>query len=258
MGASGGQPWYARLSASAGRFRDGLHARRRRALRGAVRFAGSRAGAVFAAVVLTLAGWTLVDVTFGRDPGRNGADPDARGGPQSGTMPIEPAAVAAAGPVPQDQPLPAENRPAGPSASEPPAPHTAAQSGQPQNTPAAPPPSDTAPAAPPASAPAAPAPASTAPSASADPEPLRPTAYARQYNLLVRSAPTQRSALVASLPYDTSLTLICHTTGPAVVSFAGGTTTTWDKVAVPGGKTGYVSDGWVLTPDEVTALVPPC
>lgn len=243
-----GEPWYARLSTLLDRTLAALKARRRRAVRSAVRVAGSRAAAVFALVVLALAAWTLADVTFGRSPGSHRADPADPAVPPTTPAwpPIEPAGVVAAGPVPQEQPAPRENSRApdstGPAASEAPAP--------PRTTPGA------APSAPPAQAPAPATPA--APPQTGAPAPPRPTAYARQYNLLIRSAPTQRSSLVAAVPNDTPLTLLCHTTGPSVVSFTGRSTTTWNKVTEPGGKTGYVSDGWVLTPDDVTALVPPC
>ncbi len=83
-------------------------------------------------------------------------------------------------------------------------------------------------------------------------------AYAKQYTLMVRSAPTQRADLVASLPNNTPVTLVCHTTGPSVVSFTGRTTQTWNKVVIPDGRTGYVSDGWVLTTADVTRIVPAC
>lgn len=241
------EPWYTRLSALLDRTLAALKARRRRAVRGAVRVAGSRAAAVFALVVLALAAWTLADVTFGRSPGSHRAGPAAPAGPPTTPAwpPIEPAGVVAAGPVPQEQPAPRENtRPpdsSGPAAAEAPAP--------PQTSPGA------TPAAPPTRAPASTPPPETTPDA---PAPPRPTAYAHQYNLLIRSAPTQRSALVAAVPNDTPLTLLCHTTGPSVVSFTGRSTTTWAKVTAPTGKTGYVSDGWILTPDELTALVPPC
>ncbi|GAA4953615.1 hypothetical protein GCM10023205_13760 [Yinghuangia aomiensis] len=242
----GEEPWYARIPALLDRYRDALKARRRRAVRSAVRVAGSRAAAVFALAVLVLAAWTLADVTFGRSPGSRRADPPPTVPPTTPAWPpIEPAGVVAAGPVPQEQPAPRANTPAqdssGPAASEAPAP--------PQSTPGA--------------TPSTPLPRSPAPSAppktTATPDaPTRPTAYAHQYNLLIRSAPTQRSGLVAAVPNDTPLGLLCHTTGPSVVSFTGRSTTTWAKVTAPTGKTGYVSDGWILTPDDVTALVPAC
>jgi hypothetical protein len=84
------------------------------------------------------------------------------------------------------------------------------------------------------------------------------TAYARQYRLLVRSSATQSSAVVATLAYNEQLTLVCHTTGPRVVSFTGGRTEVWNKVRTPAGVTGYVSDGWVLTTAAVDQLVPAC
>ncbi|MDI2124524.1 SH3 domain-containing protein [Yinghuangia seranimata] len=246
--ANGERPWYARLPAVL----DGFKARRRRAVGSAVRAAGSRAAAVFGLVVLVLVGWILADVTFGHDPSRRNAEPPKPTPPTTPAWPpIEPAAVAAAGPAAQDQPVPPQNRPpSGPAPAEAPTPT------QPPPSHAPAPPKSTTPAPqPPADPPASPTPPPPAPEPAPPPKPV---AYAHQYNLLVRSAPTQRSDLVASVPNNTPLTLICYTTGPSVVSSSGRSTTTWDKVTEPGGKTGYVSDGWVLTSDDVTKLVSGC
>ncbi|MCF2529508.1 SH3 domain-containing protein [Yinghuangia sp. KLBMP8922] len=75
---------------------------------------------------------------------------------------------------------------------------------------------------------------------------------------MVREAPTQRSGLVATLPNNTKVTVLCHTTGPSVVSFTGRSTEVWNKIALPGGRTGYVSDGWLATSADITTLVPYC
>lgn len=224
---------------------DRLRAWRRRTAARILRATGSRTGAALTFAVLAIVAWIAADVMVGEDtksPARSEL-PSANGGAVPPAPPGEPALVAAAGPSAEIQTTPTPAPPPttqAPPASEPPA-TTPPPAASPTTAPAPPPPSSTAPPAP--AAPAA---------------PNARTAYARQYTLMVRSAPTQRSELVATLPNNTPVTLICHTTGPTVVSFTGRTTPTWNKVEIPDGRTGYVSDGWVLTTEDVTRIVPAC
>lgn len=218
---------------------DKFRALRRRTAARIIRATGSRSAAVVTFVVLAVVAWIVADILVGKDPGRTpgsaGTSPRTQPPP---LPPNEPAAVAAAGPFVEIQAMPTPTAPV----------TTAPPSSLPSLPPSAGDPSGVdPPAGPPAD-----------PPATAAPAPAPRTAYARQYTLMVRSAPTQRSALVATLPNNTAVTLICHTSGPSVTSFTGRTTTTWNKITTPDGTTGYVSDGWVLTSDDVTRLVPSC
>ncbi|MEU8138802.1 SH3 domain-containing protein [Streptodolium elevatio] len=224
---------------------DRLRAWRRRAAARILRATGSRTGAALTFVVLAIVAWIAADVMVGegaRSPGRS-QSPSANGGAVPPAPPNEPGLVAAAGPSAEIQTTPTPAAPPTEQAPEP--------------SPPAPPPSSPTPSPAPTTAPPAPRP--EPPPAPTEPAPANArTAYAKQYTLLVRSAPTQRADLVASLPNNTPVTLVCHTTGPSVVSFTGRTTQTWNKVVIPDGRTGYVSDGWVLTSADVTRLVPAC
>lgn len=85
------------------------------------------------------------------------------------------------------------------------------------------------------------------------------TAYTQhRTSLIVRSEPNNTSEVIARLGYDTQVTLVCHTTGPAVYGRSAKSSTLWDKVTTPGGNTGYVPDVWVLTAAEVPTLVNTC
>ncbi|MCF2531372.1 SH3 domain-containing protein [Yinghuangia soli] len=77
-------------------------------------------------------------------------------------------------------------------------------------------------------------------------------------SLIVRSEPNNTSEVIARLGYETQVTLVCHTTGPAVYGRNAKSSTLWDKVTTPGGNTGYVPDVWVLTEAEVPTLVEAC
>ncbi|UGQ14751.1 SH3 domain-containing protein [Yinghuangia sp. ASG 101] len=231
---------------------------RARTADGLVRAAGSKPGAVIAFLVLAFAAWILADVIVNEDVHRDGNRDAAETRPGDAFPPPlppgEPALVAAAGPSP-DIPVgpapsaPVEQAPVSEPSAPPPEP---SPSPSPEPPPPAPAPE------PPAPAPASPAPAATPAPPPPPPAPAPEIAYARQYTLMVRSAPTQRADLVATVPNNTPVTVVCHTGGPAVVSFTGRTTTTWDKIITPQGATGYVSDGWLLTRAEVTELVPAC
>lgn len=218
---------------------DRLRAWRRRTATRIIRATGSRTGAALTFVVLAIVAWIAADVMVGEDtksPAR-AEPPPVNGASVPPLPPHEPALVAAAGPFPEIQSIPTPT----PSAPVPTPPPAAAPPTPPPSSSAPPPPSSTTP-----------------PPSAAPPSTNSRTAYTRQYTLMVRSAPTQRSDLVATLPNNTPVTLVCHTTGPSVVSFTGRTTPTWNKVVIPDGRTGYVSDGWVLTSADVTTLVPNC
>jgi hypothetical protein len=219
---------------------DKLRALRRRTAARIVRATGSRSAAAVSFLVLAIVAWIVADILVGKDPGRTAgsADPPSRAQPPP-LPPNEPAAVAAAGPSVEIQAMPTP-APA-------PTPGTGATTPGPSGTAPTPPGTPSAPPPPVDEPPAN-------PGVAASPK----TAYAKQYTLMVRSAPTQRADLVATLPNNTPVTLVCHTTGPSVTSFTGRVTTTWNKITTPDGTTGYVSDGWVLTSDDVTRLVPVC
>ncbi|WP_436786225.1 SH3 domain-containing protein [Yinghuangia sp. YIM S10712] len=212
-----------------------LRSWRRRAANALVRATGSKPAAVIAFLILAIAAWIVADVIVGEDTRRTDRHSASTSPGSSLPPPLppnEPALVAAAGPTAE---MPVAPTPAPTSGATPPAPQAPPPSAYPNTPPPQP--------APPPAQPAQPAPK---------------VAYAKQYTLMVRSAPTQRADLIATLPNNTPVTVVCHTTGPSVVSFTGRTTTTWDKIITPEGATGYVSDGWLLTEDDITRLVPAC
>ncbi|WP_436788539.1 hypothetical protein [Yinghuangia sp. YIM S10712] len=90
-------------------------------------------------------------------------------------------------------------------------------------------------------------------------KPVGTTGYTRnRQSLTVLSAPRRNSDVVATLRYDTPVTLVCHTEGPVVYGMNGLRSTLWDKITIPGGDTGYVPDSWIATEAETPTLVPAC
>ncbi len=126
------------------------------------------------------------------------------------------------------------------------------------------------PAAPPSGDAAASAPSSVGgPSASQPPaavgnpadrsKPVGTTAFTRDRQALtVRSQPNYGGSTVATLGYDTPLTLVCHTQGPVVYGMNALRSSLWVKVVTPGSNTGYGPDAWIATEAEVPTLVPAC
>lgn len=103
-------------------------------------------------------------------------------------------------------------------------------------------------------------PTSTAKPTAGKRSPSGKTAYTRQRvsDLTVREQPSPDSDAVDRLVYDSEVTLVCHTEGPAVYGFNGRSSRVWDKVKTANGKTGYVPDGWVATDGEVSTQVESC
>ncbi|UGQ14237.1 SH3 domain-containing protein [Yinghuangia sp. ASG 101] len=141
---------------------------------------------------------------------------------------------------------------------------TTAESASPGASPAPgdPPPPSGEPAAAPPPGDATPAATSKPPVAAGNSDrstPVGTTAYTRdRQSLTVRTEPNNGSGVVATLGYDTPLTLVCHTEGPVVYGMNALRSSLWVKVTTPGGNTGYVPDAWIATAAEVPTLVPAC
>lgn len=65
--------------------------------------------------------------------------------------------------------------------------------------------------------------------------------------LTVRSGPQTSYGQLAQLPDKSTIQIRCQVTDGTAVTGPYGTTRVWDKINLPGGKVGYVSDAWVWT-----------
>lgn len=87
----------------------------------------------------------------------------------------------------------------------------------------------------------------TTPAPDPDPQWVKATTHTPGETLAVRSGPTTAFPAIAALPHGTTIELRCQWTKGTAVTGPWGTTTTWDKINLPGGRVGYVSDAWVYT-----------
>lgn len=97
------------------------------------------------------------------------------------------------------------------------------------------------------------------PGATTKHSPSGTTGYTRQQRaLFLREGPETDAKILANLPYDTEVTLICHTEGPSIYGMNGRASKLWNKVRTSDGKVGYIPDEWVATQSLTTDLVEAC
>lgn len=97
------------------------------------------------------------------------------------------------------------------------------------------------------------------PGATTKRSPSGTTGYTRQQRaLFLREKPDTDGRILENLPYDTEVTLICHTEGPSIYGMNGRASKLWDKVRTSEGKVGYIPDEWVATQSLTTELVEAC
>ncbi|GAA4944671.1 hypothetical protein GCM10023205_00320 [Yinghuangia aomiensis] len=97
------------------------------------------------------------------------------------------------------------------------------------------------------------------PGATTKHSPSGTTGYTRQQRaLFLREKPDTDGRILENLPYDTEVTLICHTEGPSIYGMNGRASKLWDKVRTGEGKVGYIPDEWVATQSLTTELVEAC